>query len=114
MRTFFLSYTDDLITYWFTGIVFGLILLNYLFKWVKSLKRDRIIFNEDSICKDIDVGNYTFNFENVGNEVETIKATLFTKMILFSMALLLVLVPFYEFVETLKPTIAYPFWSCFP
>lgn len=109
--------TDTSITYWFIITVFGYVLTDYFFRKFKYAKRKGVFFNEDTRSQNTSVKEYGFDFQNSEIDSDTLKVkkvSFFTKTILFLFALVIMLVPFYEFVETLRPQEIVYGWSCFP
>nr|WP_321231982.1 hypothetical protein [uncultured Psychroserpens sp.] len=105
------SNIDNLIVNYFVIGVVVLIVLNRLVKQLKSLKGKSSIkgvgFNEEQ-----DFTNYVLSFN--AETVVVKKTSLFSKITLFSIAVIVAIMPFYEFVETLKPEAYIMPMTCFP
>ncbi len=116
LYSLFYSDFDSLITSWFILLVFGCVFINYFFKKFKFSKRKGVFFNEDTLSQTTNVADYTFSFSNIQikeRELHSKKITLFSRITLILMALILIYVPLYEFIEVLKPE-EIIYWSCFP
>jgi hypothetical protein len=105
------SNMDDLIISYFIIAVGFFVFMNWFVKEVKSRNKHTTIkpFNLD---EESDLMNYTFNFNTETTLVK--KTSLLTKMILSSVSVVVAIVPFYEFVETLRPEKYIMFMTCFP
>ncbi|WP_452221763.1 hypothetical protein [Lacinutrix salivirga] len=103
----FHSSTDDLyISYFLLGISCFFGLYYCVEKWKKT-QNDASIFEYN---KTQNLNHYTLNFNTEG--VEGKKVSKLTKLILFSFCIVLIVTPFYEFVETLRPEQVNYYFSC--
>lgn len=108
------SSIDDLVVYWYLGIVLTGFVINWILKKVKHLDTTRISFvlEEKEALKSLE--NYTLNF----NDDEMILAkpsrvSLLNKIIIVLLSFLFVFLPLYELIETLRPQDYFFGWSCF-
>jgi len=102
---------DDLVVYYFVGGVAVFILLYWFVKELKApisnLTSEPIDLNDE-----LELDNYTFNF-NTGTSIVK-KTSVVTKITLFVVSMVVVIMPFYEFVATLRPQEYYAPFTCFP
>jgi len=94
--------------------IVGTTALMFVVKWAKNKLESRkpliSSFLENEIEDHLDA--YTFNFQN---NISDIKMFSFkAKLTSIFLSILLVIVPFYELVETLRPTEFFYWFSCLP
>lgn len=111
MKTFILN--SDVDNFIITCIVMATAMM-FVLKWVKEKLESRKPLLEKFLDKEIEdqLDNYTFNFENKTPVEKTLDFK--TKLISVLISLVIVVVPLYEVIETLKPGVFYYGWSCFP
>ncbi|WP_296382229.1 hypothetical protein [Winogradskyella sp.] len=107
----FYSDLDDFIV---TCIV-AITAIVFLFSWAKNKLKfqkgnSNYLFENEEI--ETDLSHYSLNFESITVESRTIGFR--SKVVLFMLALVIVIMPLYEFVETLRPASFYFGYSCFP
>jgi hypothetical protein len=101
---------DNLIVIYFVAGVGVFFLMRWFIDELKYNKNDSVLkpreFNHE-----VYLDNYTFNFNK---EITLVKKTsLLSKIILFSLSMVIAVLPLYEFIETLRP-VKYEllYWSC--
>ncbi|WP_460217879.1 hypothetical protein [Psychroserpens sp. MEBiC05023] len=102
--------TDELFVAYFVGLVALCIGVHLFVKYIRTISSN----SEVSIIncnEDLDVKSYVLDFNT---ETQIIKTpSVVSKMILITLALIVAFVPFYEFVETLRPIEYVQGWTCF-
>ena len=102
---------DDLVVNCFVGGVAVFVLLYWFVKKLKS-PTDTLTFKPIDSNSEFELDNYTLNFNT---EMPLVKTTsLVSKITLSVVSLIVVITPFYEFVETLRPREYYVPFTCFP
>lgn len=104
------SSVDDFII----TLIVGTTAFMFLMKWViHRLKTKK--YNLPSLLSDEvenRFNNYTLNFED--NTLDNKPFELKTKLIAVLVSLVIIIMPLYELIETLRPQAFYYGWSCFP
>ncbi|OUS03517.1 hypothetical protein A9Q86_00980 [Flavobacteriales bacterium 33_180_T64] len=102
---------DDLIIFYFVAGISFILFLNWFIIKIKQQKGssvEKILNFNDKL----NLNNYTLDFNN---EIPVlIKPSLLTKMFLGILSVIIVVLPLYEFIETLRPQEVVANWSCFP
>ena len=76
---------------------------------IKSVKNSKSLILTNNFKPNLN--NYTFNFDIIliDNKVYNLK----TKVASMIIAVVIIVIPLYDLIETLKPQEMFPVWSCF-
>ena len=115
MSLFIDASIDDMVVYWYLGIVLLGFVINAIVKKIKYSDTSRIslMFEKKEILGNLE--NYTFNFNDDIDELGTdlsSSVSVIHKMILFILSFLIIFLPLYEFIEALRPQEFYVWSSC--
>lgn len=108
----YLSPFDEYIIYSFISLI---LFIFFIDKVLTRVNFSRNLKATKNIEKDVNLKNYTLNFNVedsflINNQLNEI--SIFSKIVVYGLSLLLVLIPFHELIETLKP-VAYFFTGCY-
>ena len=89
-----------------TAIMFYLV---WVRNKIKSMKNSKSLILTNNFKPNLN--NYTFNFDKIliDNKVYNLK----TKVASMIIAVIIIVIPLYDLIETLKPQEMFPVWSCF-
>jgi hypothetical protein len=96
------------------NLIVGSTAVMFLFKWAKNKLKTKNCKPSSLMSDEIEnrFDNYTFKFEN--NNLTTKPFELRTRSIAIVMSLIIVIMPLYELIETLRPQAYYYGWNCLP
>ena len=109
MRLILISDLDDFIITAFVGIVAAIFLMYWVIIKLKSMKSINTPIFSTELEDQLD--NYTFNFENTIASKKTFSVN--TKIIACLVSFMIVVLPLYEMIETLRPIEMVYRFSCF-
>lgn len=95
-------------------LIVGVTALIFILKWAKDKLESRKPLLTKFLDEEIDgqLDNYTLSFEN--NELNVKTFGFKAKLISILISLIIIAVPLYEVIETLRPQMFLYFWTCFP